>query len=90
MRSAVPKPHSPAIVSAASAVCSSRQRAGFDPRLLDELAGVTPVSERKWRAKLRGLIASRSASVATSSRSAGWARIQVCSSRISRLVRASA
>ena len=77
MRSAEPKPQVSAMASVGRLVCSSLQRADATRACSTNFAGVTPVSDRKSRAKLRGLMASRLARVAMSSCSAGWASIQV-------------
>ena len=63
MRSTLTKPHSFATVSIGKSACSSVQRAASACTRSVNRAGVSPVSPRKSRAKLRGLMAMRSAKV---------------------------
>ncbi len=61
-------------------VCSSLQRAASARARSAKCAGVCPASLQKSRAKLRGLIAIRSANAGTLRCSPGCHRIQACSS----------
>ena len=61
MRSTRTKPHSIAAVSIGKSACSSVQRAASACTRSVNRAGVSPVSPRKRRAKLRGLMAMRCA-----------------------------
>src|ERR1700730_1059487 len=63
MRSTLTKPHSFATVSIGKSACSSVQRAASACTCSVNRAGVSPVSPRKSRAKLRGLMAMRFAKV---------------------------
>src|SRR3954468_8538365 len=81
MVSTVPKPQCFATASTCASDPSSAIRA-CSTRIISALAaGVMPVSRRKARAKLRGLIDARAASAATDRSEAGFAAIQSWTAR---------
>jgi hypothetical protein len=76
IRSGSPNPVCAATSSIGSGLLSTRSRAASRRSRSTALAGVVPVSTAKARAKLRGLIAARSASRSTESRSPSRSRAQ--------------